>query len=196
MDKNNFFHHMDHNKQFEHLNEVMLENMKEISGTDDVSGFQLGSNIRMLANFYDSFLLQKDGEKCISGPRLGILIRLMMEEKYGISKPMTPTFLSRSQNVSKNTISSLIAGLEAQGLVTREIDPNDKRVFQLHITEKGRELVKEEAPQKAKFMNSLASELSIEEKKQLIELLQKLRKSVISQAHHGRINVSTGETEN
>jgi DNA-binding MarR family transcriptional regulator len=149
----------------------------------------------MLANFYDSFLFQKDGEKCISGPRLGILIRLMMEEKYGVSEPMTPTFLSKSQNVSKNTISSLIAGLETQGLVTREIDPNDKRVFRLHITEKGRELVKAEAPQKAKFMNSLASGLTGEEKRQLIDLLQKLRKSVISQAHHGKINIPNGETE-
>jgi DNA-binding MarR family transcriptional regulator len=99
---------------------------------------------------------------------------------------MTPTELSRFQNVSKNTISSLVRGLEEQGLVTREIDRDDKRIFRLRITDKGRNLVMEETPKRAIYLNTLVTDLNDEEKQRLIELLFKLRGSLINQAHLGK----------
>ena len=59
---------------------------------------------------------------------------------------MSPTHLSRCQSVSKNTISSLIGGLEEQGLVERELDRDDKRVFRIHLTDAGRQAVRRPRP--------------------------------------------------
>jgi MarR family 2-MHQ and catechol resistance regulon transcriptional repressor len=118
---------------------------------------------------------------------MGILMRLMMDEKMGVGEPLTPTVLSEFQNVSKNTISSLIRGLEEQGLVTREIDQKDKRMFRLRITDKGRDLVHEDLPQMAVMMNTLTEVLSTEEKAQLLSLLGKLKMSLIEQAHRNKL---------
>ena len=72
---------------------------------------------------------------------------------------MSPTHLSRCQNVSKNTISSLIGGLEEQGLVERELDRTDKRVFRIHLTDAGRQAVQETAPDHVAYLNALAGGL-------------------------------------
>jgi len=171
---------------FEEFNRELRQNVKAIAETDDISGFELSSGIHMLANMFDSFLNVRDNEIGISSQRMGILMRLYMDDKMGIDGALTPTELSRFQNVSKNTISSLIRGLEEQGLVTREIDRDDKRIFRLRITDKGRELVKEETPKRAVFLNQLVTDLSVNERQQLTELLLKLRKSMINQAHLGK----------
>jgi DNA-binding MarR family transcriptional regulator len=168
---------------FDEFNLLLRQNIKKIAGIDDVSGFELYSSMRMLANMFDSFLNQNDGDRGISTARMGILARLTMDEKLGINEPLTPTALSRFQNVSKNTISSLIRGLEDQGLVTREIDREDKRVFRVKITEEGKKLVIAETPRMAQYLNLMTSDLSKEEITQLIGLLQKLRGSMINQVH-------------
>jgi DNA-binding MarR family transcriptional regulator len=188
MDKHNCSHPHGNRHSFEEFNLRMHQYVKEISQTDDVIGFEISSSIRMLANMFDSMLNLKDNDKGISGPRMGILMRLMMDEKLDFNEPLTPTGLSRFQNVSKNTISSLIRGLEEQGLVTREIDQNDKRIFRLRITEQGRALVSSEAPQKAVFLNSLIEDLTTDEKEQLRTLLAKLKMSMITKAHQGRMD--------
>jgi MarR family transcriptional regulator, negative regulator of the multidrug operon emrRAB len=93
---------------------------------------------------------------------------------------MSPTHLSRCQNVSKNTISSLIGGLEEQGLVERELDRTDKRVFRIHLTDTGRQAVQETAPEHVAYLNALAGGLTEEERGQLIGLLEKLHASLLN----------------
>jgi DNA-binding MarR family transcriptional regulator len=92
---------------------------------------------------------------------------------------MSPTYLSRCQSVSKNTISSLIGGLEEQGLVERELDRTDKRVFRIHLTDAGRQAVEETAPEHVAYLNALAGGLSGDERVQLVRLLEKLHGSLL-----------------
>ncbi len=179
-------HHSDPKMNFEEFNQLLRQNIKAIAGNDDISGFELSTGIHMLANMFDSFLNVRDSEIGVSSQRMGILMRLYMDEKLNIGEPLTPTVLSHFQNVSKNTISSLIRGLEDQGLVTREIDSDDKRIFRLKITDAGRALVIKETPQRSVFLNQLVSDMGEVEKQQLIDLLMKLRKSLIAQAHQGK----------
>lgn len=193
MDKHGCFHSSGKKLSFEEFNLIMRQNIIEITKTEDVSGIEISSSIRMLANMFDSLSGQNESEKGISGPRMGILMRLMMDEKMDIGEPLTPTVLSEFQNVSKNTISSLIRGLEEQGLVTREIDQKDKRMFRLRITDKGRDLVHEDLPQMAAIMSSLTEVLSVEEKTQLLSLLGKLKKSLIEQAHRNKMGTTRHE---
>jgi MarR family 2-MHQ and catechol resistance regulon transcriptional repressor len=187
MDKHGCFHSMGKKISFEEFNMMMRQNIIDITKSKDVSGIEISSSVRMLANMFDALSGQNESEKGISGPRMGILMRLMMDEKMGVGEPLTPTVLSEFQNVSKNTISSLIRGLEEQGLVTREIDQKDKRMFRLRITDKGRDLVHEDLPQMAVMMNTLTEVLSTEEKAQLLSLLGKLKMSLIEQAHRNKL---------
>lgn len=144
----------------------------------DIKGLELSGLIRMLANYYAAIVAHKMEPGELSGPRMGILIRLLVAEKSGNKDGMNPTALSRFQNVKKNTISSLLRGLEESGYVERNLDPTDKRVFLIRITEAGRKMMETVGPQRLKTMNDLASDLSDDEKTQLIFLLEKLRTSM------------------
>jgi DNA-binding MarR family transcriptional regulator len=179
---------------FDEFNELLKQRVKAMAGIDDVRGFELFSLLHMLANVSDALAGQFDGDRDVSSARAGILMRLFVDDTMGIDSPLTPTELSRFQNVSKNTISSLIRGLEDQGLVTRELDQVDKRVFRLKITDSGKQLVKEFVPRKAQLMNSLTSGLTPEELDQLLALLQKLRGSLIKQIHENRKNKQNTES--
>jgi DNA-binding MarR family transcriptional regulator len=97
----------------------------------------------------------------------------------GRTEGITPTFLSHMQNVGKNTISSLVRGLEDQGLIQRENDSADRRIYRLKLTDAGRKLIVEQAPRHIEYLNSMVSGLSDEEQTQLIELLDKLLKSLL-----------------
>ena len=97
-----------------------------------------------------------------------------MQAATGIS----PTHLSRCQNVSKNTISSLLRGLEDQGLVERTLDPADRRGFHIRLTESGRVLVRTTVPEHLAFLNTLAADLTPADRDQLLALLDKLHRSI------------------
>lgn len=53
----------------------------------------------------------------------------------------SPRRIAASMAVSRTTVTGLIDRLELDGLVTRAIDPEDKRSFVLALTDKGRQLV-------------------------------------------------------
>ena len=164
--------------RFEKMREHLTNHLLSMTNGADIKGLELSSLIRMLANYYAAIVAQKKVPGELSGPRMGILIRLLVAEKSGNMDGINPTALSHFQNVKKNTISSLLRGLEESGFVERNLDPNDKRVFLIRITEKGRKMMETVGPERLKMMNDLASDLSDEEKAQLIFLLEKLRKSM------------------
>jgi DNA-binding MarR family transcriptional regulator len=49
--------------------------------------------------------------------------------------------LARDERVSAPTMTRLVAGLEADGLVTRTSDPGDRRSQRIAATERGREIL-------------------------------------------------------
>lgn len=145
---------------------------------EDVSGMEIAQIIRMTSRIYKMALMD-ESEPDLSGQRWEILMRLLVEEKRGNGSGVNPTFISRYRNVSKNTISSLLRGLEEKGLILRELDPNDKRCFHIKLTKEGRRIAEEGTPKKLQKLNQLASGLTAAEKEQLIQLLGKLNKTII-----------------
>lgn len=140
----------------------------------DPSGVELMRLIRAAANQYDALIDERLRDAGLSGPRWGLLLRLVAHEHHEGPAGMTPTELSRCQNVSKNTISTLLGSLEAQGLVTRDLDLDDKRVFRIRLTEEGRSLVRATAPAHVSYLNRLVAGLNPEEREQLADLLERL----------------------
>lgn len=163
-----------------HLREHIREHVRELTGVEDTTGLELVGMIRGLANLYETAEMPPEAAIDLSGPRWGLLLRLMAEEHTGNCDGLTPTGLSRYQDVSKNTISSLLRGLEEQGLIQRAIDPDDKRLFRIQLSERGRKVMAEAAPQRIQYLNCLVSGLTAGEKEQLFALLGKLYHSVIS----------------
>lgn len=170
--------HHNNEDHYEKMREHITKHLLSMTNGADIKGLELSSLIRMLANYYAAIIAHKMVPGELSGPRMGILIRLLVAEKNGNTDGINPTALSHFQNVKKNTISSLLRGLEESGYVERNLDPNDKRVFLIRITDKGRKMMETVGPQRLTMMNDLASDLTDEEKTQLISLLEKLRKSM------------------
>jgi len=175
---------------YEEFNDLLKESVKQIAGINDVRGFELFSLHHMLSTMSDAVMSQHENacDRGVSSARIGILARLFVDDRLGIDEPLTPTELSRFQHVSKNTISSLIRGLEDQGLVTRELDKQDKRVFRLRITEQGKEIVRDFIPRKSRDLNLLVNGLTDDEVAQLTTLLYKLRNSLMEKLHQNRKN--------
>ncbi len=159
--------------------EHIREHVSALTGVEDTTGLELVAMIRGLANLYEAAEVPPEAAIDLSGPRWLLLLRLMAEERAGKGDGLTPTGLSHFQNVSKNTISSLLRGLEDQGLIERAIDPDDKRLFRIQLSVRGRSLMAEAAPQRIRYLNCLVSGLTVEEKDQLFALLGKLYYSVV-----------------
>ena len=164
---------------FQEREKLWRNKFYEIVGSRDFKGIEIFQRLRRTSNLYDVIVNTGSGENELSGPRLAILIRLYVDEMAGEVGGITPTFLSHLQLVSKNTISSLIRGLEEQGFIYRENDVQDRRIYRIKLSEAGRKMVEERAPFQLDFMNKLASGLTAEEQIQLLQLLQKLLSSLI-----------------
>ena len=178
--------------QMRERRQAMRNLVRQALGAQDTSGMELFGLIRGLANLYEMAEVPPGSTIDLSGPRWFLLLRLLGEEYEGNCTGMTPTDLSYNQNVSKNTISSLLRGLEEQGLIQRAIDPVDRRIFRILLTDHGRDLMRVAAPRRIGHLNRLASGLAPAEQEQLMDLLSKLFCSI---TNHSSIPAPAPEDE-
>ena len=168
-------------KGFHEMRARWRQHILEMAGGGDIRGIEISQSIRMLAKTYDH-ALNRTLPPALSGPRLGILLRLFGEEEKGNHEGINPTNLSHFQQVKKNTVTSLLRGLEDQGMIERTYDQQDRRKVRIRITAAGKDLVRSTAPDRFGFLNELASGLSDAEKSTLLTLLEKLQRSVLQHA--------------
>ena len=81
-------------------------------------------------------LRREDARWGLSAPRLSALSVLV----FG-SRALTLGELAAREQVKPPTMTRLVSALEAQGLVTRDTDPDDGRVIRVRATAKGRSLL-------------------------------------------------------
>ena len=161
----------------------LIEKMLAEHGVMDMYGVELVRDIRMLANMYETIISGEMRQDKLSGPRWRLLLDLYVAEQSG--QPwLSPTAMSKNLNVTKNTISSHLRSLENQGLIQRTLDSEDRRQFQIRISDEGRALIRDSTPQHIAFLNQLASDLDTAEIAQLRQLLQKLFTSLVN---HGNL---------
>jgi len=165
-------------EQFMQWKRAAHELMREIAAPADEAGLEMARLLRIAGKLYEAAGDEQLHDVGLSEPRFGLLFWLLVEERLGNTAGISPTFLSRHQSVSKNTVSALLRGLEEQGLIERAIDPDDKRAFRIRLSEAGRELVREVAPTHLTCLSQLASGLTPEERAQLLALLGKLVRSL------------------
>ena len=107
-----------------------------------------------------------------------VLIHLFFAEKVGDRCDLNPSEISERQRVSRNAISSLIRNLEDEALVERQLDPNDRRRFNISLTEKGRALVQNHASHHFHTIADCFAVLSPDEQETLSHLLRKVGESI------------------
>jgi|SRR6266446_650875 len=91
---------------------------------------------------------------------------------------LTPTALAEAANVTRGTMTGLLAGLERSGLVKRTQHPEDGRMFSIELTEQAFDLLERILPERVQHIEALMSSLSKEEQHQLRALLEKMERGL------------------
>lgn len=146
-----------------------------VSGTEGVEVLRL---IRMCANTFEAMTGDKMRGENMTESRWRLLLRLRMEEKRG-NLEVNPTQLATMHNVSKNTISSLLRSLDEQGLIIQVLDHEDRRKFKVRLSDAGRKQVDASMPRHMEYLQRLTSDLTNDEREQLLVLLSKLHDSLV-----------------
>ncbi|HEY7484025.1 MAG TPA: MarR family transcriptional regulator [Streptosporangiaceae bacterium] len=98
-------------------------------------------------------------------------------ERHG---SMTPGELAEHEKVQPPSMTRVIAALEDQRLLIRSRHPTDGRQVVLNVTDKGRELLKEERRRKEAWLSRRLQELTSDERailRQAAPILEKLSKA-------------------
>lgn len=84
--------------------------------------------------------------------------------------------LSEKCQIDRTTIGGLVDRLQEQGFVRREPHPEDRRAFQIRLTDRGKALEKALLPIARQVTDTFTAGLSSEETETLRQLLKKLRR--------------------
>ncbi len=113
-------------------------------------------------------------EAGISFAQYRVLMHLFFAEQMGDGGELNPSQISERQGVNRNTMSYLIRGLEEASLVERRLNAEDRRRFNISLTDNGRALVTEHARQHLETFNHCFSVLTPAELETLLQLLTKV----------------------
>jgi DNA-binding MarR family transcriptional regulator len=97
--------------------------------------FQTADRLHSAAIHLLRRLRSEDSASGLSAPRLSALSVVVF------AGPLTMSALAEAEQVRPPTISRLVKELEAEQLVEREQDPQDRRVLRVRATPKGRRLL-------------------------------------------------------
>jgi len=83
--------------------------------------------------------------------------------------------LSQRMMVTGGNVTGITDGLEKEGLVVREVDPADRRVFRVKLTPEGQRQFERMAAEHEQWVVDLFGGLTQKQKKQLFDLLGELK---------------------
>ncbi len=135
--------------------------------------------LRMLActNRIESFVRQNlQANFATTLPRFDLMAQL---ERAPQGLKMSE--LSQRMMVTGGNVTGITDGLEKEGLVVRESDPADRRVFRVKLTAEGQRQFRRMAADHEQWVIALFDGLSMKHKNQLVELLGKLKRHISRQ---------------
>ncbi len=113
-------------------------------------------------------------EAGLSFAQYRVLLGLLFSEEIEGRDGLNPSEISERQGTNRNTISSLLRSLESADLVARALDPNDRRRFNICLTDAGRTLVREHATAHFATVGQIFSVLDADEMLMFGRILDKL----------------------
>lgn len=115
----------------------------------------------------------------ISQSRFVVLLLLKRIHLCQLSNgEMNSSKLAEQAGVSRGTMTGLLAGLEREKLIEREVQDDDRRRFAIRMTEKGNKMLDSNFPDYYNRIAGLMKNLSKEERVTLIALLSKVKTGI------------------
>ena len=105
-----------------------------------------------------------DGER-----REGRTLRLQELYRKG---PLTPSQLAASMKTTTGRVSTLLSALEKKGQITRESDPDDRRVVHVNLTEAGRERAERQRESMREAICWIFSQMGERRAREFVELTE------------------------
>ena len=99
-------------------------------------------------------------------------------KSMSVSAGVTQRALGRMVNKTPANLTRILDRLEAKSLIVRQPDPNDRRVYQVFLTEKGLALVREVEATFQEFSERMLRGVSDEMQRQVRVCLEKLTKNI------------------
>lgn len=129
--------------------------------------------IRLLITAHDVYRIMENrlSEHGLAQGRFSILINIYNSPGHK-AKPID---IAKNMGVTRGNMTGVLATLEKENFIERETDPEDKRINYVCLTTRGKKHLVKMLPEYFKYHCGLSEVLSAKEKKQLIELLEKLR---------------------
>ncbi len=131
--------------------EARPETAEEIAGRLRLSATRLARKLRQEAH---------------TGLTPSQLSALAAIERHG---PVTLGALADHEQVAPPSVSRVVAKIEADGLVTRQPDPSDRRVTKVALTPKGRSLLGASRRRKTEWLTTRLEDLGPESRARLAE---------------------------
>ena len=88
--------------------------------------------------------------------------------------------LSQRMMVTGGNVTGITDGLEKEGLVIREVDAADRRVFRVKLTAEGQRQFRRMAAEHEQWVIELFEGMTVKRKKQLVDLLGDLKRHIRS----------------
>lgn len=102
------------------------------------------------------------------------------------SGPLTQTRLAQRLGLGRAATGSVIDSLEKRGLVERQPDPDDRRVWLVTVTRSGKELVEQVNASDQVLRSELRAGISRADRQQLAALLVRLQENLATALDDGR----------
>lgn len=167
-----------------HRQEKWIHFVQSLSPEIDPQAIRLMDEVGFVSRAIYHVSEQSLGEAGLSFAQYRVLMHLFFAEQMGDQDDLNPSEISHRQGVSRNTMSSFIRNLEDEGLVERRLDPQDRRRFNISLTENGRSLVTNHARQHLATIGSCFTVLTSEEQETLSQLLHKVGAHVATVRQH------------
>ena len=132
--------------------------------------------LRMLSctNHIENYVRQQlQGSFAITLPRFDLMAQL---ERAPQGLKMSE--LSQRMMVTGGNVTGITDGLEKEGLVLRDVDPADRRVYRVRLTPEGQRQFRRMAAEHEQWVIGLFEGMSAREKQQLVQLLGTVKRHI------------------
>lgn len=138
-------------------------------GQHDIASLSLCFEILSLATAIDDDCAGRLSTHDLTEGRFVLLFLL-----HSASDALAPHELASRAGVTRATITGLLDGLERGGLISRHATPQDRRMLMIQLTPNGKKIAEELFAEHTRWITTLFSELSHDERQTLSGLLRRI----------------------